>query len=440
MHACSPITGNCDFDSPDLLALLGPTIGGVIQIIILGFILVWKERGDLQRLLQPSFENVRWVVDSPVVEMVPIRDDSVARERERILNGCDDDILFVKLWHTYPRIPSGWQRLFWWKSMPDPENPLVPDIKWVVRDLTLGVRRNEVLGVIGENGAGKSTAISIMLGVVQQVGGYAGITQDRRIGFCPQVNALWGKISGIEHVRFYSMIRGVWNGYDSAAKLLESVGLVKKSHYQKTKEYSGGMKRRLCLAIALIGDPSVLILDEPTAGVDIAGKREIWTIIKRMCSRNCSALITTHSLEEADNLSNRIGVMDHGRLVKMGTTNELKKQQKKFFISIIETPEKRGNLGGIGPGTPSGLDGILRASLSGMAVKRVLESDTTQQRKYEIDLEYVKLSEIVTLLIELRDTRMISNFTISQLSLEDVFLNTVGKLKRDSHQGGNGIE
>jgi ABC-type multidrug transport system ATPase subunit len=127
--------------------------------------------------------------------------------------------------------------------------------------------------------------------------------------------------------------------------------------------------------------------------------------------------------------------MDHGRLVKVGTTNELKKQQNAMFVSIVECEKKTAAASQNFPTTPTGIDGILRASLSGMAVKPVTDSAGVA-RKYEIDLKYTKLSEVVSLLVELKSTKIISQFTLSQLSLEDVFLNTVGKADSTRISGG----
>jgi len=422
MQSCSPMTGDCDWSNGYSISLLTSCVsGGIVQISILVAILVLKERGDVLRLLQPSFDTTWGVETLEGREMV---DSSVVRERERILKtpGNQDDVLFVKLWHSYPQTPLGWRTLLP-RPVDDKTNPLVPGVTWAVKDLTLGIPRNQVLGILGENGAGKSTAISALLGVTKPVAGYAGITPGCRIGFCPQVNALWDKLSGLEHVRFFATVRGAWVNETHARELLNMVGLSTDAHTKITREYSGGMKRRLCLAIALIGNPDVLILDEPTAGVDISGKREMWKIIRRMCGEGCSVLITTHSLEEADNLCSRISIMSHGQLIKVGTTNELKKEQEKIFVTIIEAQDKR-------PLTPTGattsMDAIVRGSLGNLAVTP-RKQDPGHSHEYEIDLKYTKLSEVVSLLVELKETKTIDDFFISQLSLEDVFLNTIGK-------------
>lgn len=422
LDSCSPVTETCDWSNGyTLFPLVSCMLGALTQIALLVAILVFKERDDVRRLLEPSFDTP-WGIET--CEGRELVDHSVVRERERVLKtpGNTDDVLIVKLWHSYPQSPPGWRSLLP-SRFDSKKNPLVPRLSWAVKDLTLGIPRNQVLGLLGENGAGKSTAISILLGVTKAVAGYAGITRGCRIGFCPQVNALWDKLSGIEHIRFYSSVRGAWVDDMHARQLLSMVGLGEDAHCKKTREYSGGMKRRLCLAIALIGDPDVLILDEPTAGVDIAGKREMWKIIKRMCREGCSVLITTHSLEEADNLCNRIAIMNHGQLIKVGTTNELKKEQQKIFVTIVETQDKR-------PLTPTGatssMDAIVRASLGTLAVKP-RSKDKENIHEYEIDLKFTKLSEVVALLAELKESKIAEDFYISQLSLEDLFLNTIGR-------------
>ena len=426
LDSCSPVTETCDWSSGySLIPVMSCMLGALTQIALLIAILVFKERDDIRRLLEPSFDTSWGIETCQGRELV---DPSVVRERERILKtpGNTDDVLFVKLWHSYPNTPAGWRSLLP-RKFDSIKNPLVPRLTWAVRDLTLGIPRNQVLGILGENGAGKSTAISILLGVTKGLAGYAGITRGCRIGFCPQVNALWDKLNGLEHVRFYASVRGAWVDETHAKQLLRKVGLGEDSYSKKTREYSGGMKRRLCLAIALIGDPDVLILDEPTAGVDIAGKREMWKIIKRMCKEGCSVLITTHSLEEADNLCSRIAIMNHGQLIKVGTTNELKREQQKVFVSIVETQDKR-------PLTPTGattsMDAIVRASLGTLAVKSCSRG-IANMHEYEIDLKFTKLSEVVALLAELKESKIAEDFFISQLSLEELFLSTIGKQRPD---------
>ena len=379
---CSIVTGQCDWEGESVWSsgVIWPILGGLTQVAMLLSILVLMERRSSKRISNPSFADCTWMVDRD-----PQPDASVIAESARIMNGCQDDVLFVKLWHNYATSP-----------------------KWVVRDLTLGVRKNEVLGLLGRNGAGKTTALSILLGVQEQTAGYAGLWPGKRVGFCPQVNALWDKLTGIEHIRFFQSMRGVWRGYEGARTVLLSVGLAVADHTKLTREYSGGMKRRLCIAIALIGDPQVVILDEPTAGVDVSGKREIWTVLKKLTDKDCSVLITTHSLEEADNLCSRISIMDSGRLVKIGTTGELKRAQQAVIV-CVETAKLNDDI-----------DGVMKRSIGDDSVEKL---DTG---KFKISTSIVSLSTVLAALQSLKEDNSISNFTVQQLSLEDVFLHTVG--------------
>ena len=400
-RSCSLITQTCTWGDYPLIdaGVLWPILGGLVQVIILVRILVMMERGDLRRITKPDFYQCAWMINS--AEAIA-EDPSVESEKKRIMAGCDDDILFVKLWHQFPP-PQDKEK----KS----NQSLPPPLKWAVKDLTLGVRRNEVLGLLGKNGAGKTTALSILLGVYSQTAGYAGIWPGKRIGFCPQNSALWDKVSGIEHIRFYQMIRGCWRGPEEAAKWLNSVGLIDPVDQNKpSKSYSGGMKRRLCLAIALIGDPQVLILDEPTAGVDISGKREIWAILRCLGNHTCSVIITTHSLEEAENLCDRISIMDSGSLVRVGSPTELKHAQQKIIVSIDP----------------------LVASAEATLLRSIPEARRLDDNKLEVSTASLKISTIAHILSSLKGEKIIRDFTIQQLSLEDVILNSVGNPDRDN--------
>jgi ABC-2 type transport system ATP-binding protein len=281
---------------------------------------------------------------------------------------------------------------------------LSPLVKWAVRDLTLGVKKNEVLGLLGKNGAGKTTALSVLLGMHKQQAGYAGVWPGKKVGFCPQNNALWDKLSAEEHVRFYADIRGC-----SAQGVLASVGIMKQDALKPTATFSGGMKRRLCLAIALIGDPDVLILDEPTAGVDVSGKREIWSVLKKLKNSHCSVIITTHSLEEADSLCSRIGVMNEGRLVRVGSTADLKRAHNTLLLAYVAQ-------------STLALDRILQQELGIPHIHlRIVD-----EGKIEITMTDCSVSNLLAALFQLKSNNVIQLFTIQHLSLQEVFLHIVG--------------
>jgi ABC-type multidrug transport system ATPase subunit len=413
LTACSIVSRECDWGGRNTLwhtGAFGPVFGGIIQILFM-LLLIW--RVEQRRRTQAISESI-WLMQQDRPLAVPAH-ESVLAERSRIFNSCSDDILFVKLWHAFPRTFQGWQRLFSFQ-VPEKENPIIPEIKWVLNDFTVGVPKNAIVGLIGENGAGKSTAISILLGAISPVGGYAGLTPGRRVGFCPQTHALWLKVSGAEHIRFYGALRGQVEE-DFVSRILNRVGIPADHHEKQVRHYSGGMKRRLAIAIALIGEPEVLILDEPTAGVDIAGKREIWDIIKQATSsQDLSVLLTTHSLEEADNMCTRICIMSEGRLIRVGTTGELKSGNRRIIVSLEAQPSFSPN------------SFIIQVGRN--QVKHIV--DTAENHKFQVALNNVRLSLVFQTLVDLQKANRIKQFSLTAPSLEDVFLGTIGKTNETS--------
>lgn len=401
---CSLVENSCHFDgsnSPWCSGVMYPIVGGVFQVMILASFLVLRESRCNS---YSKFNKCVWAIDDRS-DQTPVK-DCVKIEQQRILDNCSDDVLFVKLWHAFPpalpRIPL---------IQSNNQHPSLPPlVQWVVRDVSLGVRKNEILGLLGKNGAGKTTALSILIGAFRQIAGYSGIWPGKRVGFCPQSNALWEKLSAVEHVRFYSCVRGCWQNESQALALLASVGINEADAWKPTSLFSGGMKRRLCICIAFIGEPDVLILDEPTAGVDVSGKREVWAIIKnRLKILNCSVIITTHSLEEANSLCTRISVMDSGRLVRIGTTTDLKRSQNTLIVGFVASD-------------PVGIDLVIqqRLNVPDTHVKFV------QHNKIQVSMETCSLYDLLELLFRLKEEGRIELFTLQHLSLQDIFIRIVG--------------
>jgi len=199
--------------------------------------------------------------------------------------------------------------------------------------LSLKIERGEVFGLLGPNGAGKSTTISMAVGLVHPDSGTVVLEGQgpptspavrRHIGVAPQSLALYDDMSGEENLSFFGKL------YSLAPKLLrervgavlEMVGLSARKD-DRVGGYSGGMKRRLNLAVALIHDPPMLLLDEPTAGVDPQSRNNILDLVRDLASRGRTIVYTTHYMEEASRLCNRVAIMDHGKLLALGTVAEL---------------------------------------------------------------------------------------------------------------------
>lgn len=202
-----------------------------------------------------------------------------------------------------------------------------------VDGLSLEVHRGEVFGLLGPNGAGKSTTIGMAVGLITPDSGRvtvngAGRPTDaevrRHIGVAPQSLALYDDLSGEENVRFFGRIFGL-SGEQLRRRcdaVLDLVGLLPRKK-DWVKGYSGGMKRRLNFAVALIHDPPMLLLDEPTAGVDPQSRNNILDLVRTLAQQGKTIVYTTHYMEEASRLCTRVGIMDQGRLLALGTVPEL---------------------------------------------------------------------------------------------------------------------
>jgi len=214
--------------------------------------------------------------------------------------------------------------------------------KWVethaVRGISLGIRHGECFGLLGPNGAGKTTTLAVLTGEVRpptagqvqilgnDVTTAHGLEEAYQVlGVCPQIDPLWEFLTGREHLLFFGRVKGVPEAELNARvnNLLYRLGLDGQDADRKAVEYSGGMKRKLSLAIALIGRSPLLFLDEPSAAVDAGAKRHLWKVI-RMRSRDQTVVLTTHSMEEAEALCNRIAIQVRGQLRCLGTPLHIK--------------------------------------------------------------------------------------------------------------------
>ncbi|WFO75472.1 ABC transporter ATP-binding protein [Desulfurococcaceae archaeon MEX13E-LK6-19] len=221
--------------------------------------------------------------------------------------------------------------------------------KIVLENVSFSVEENTIYSLLGPNGAGKTTLLSIITGIVLPTSGevkiYGRDPKDpdtrRIIGYCPQEPAVYEELTGYENLLFYARLYGI---DESSAKqriheLLETFGL--KEHSNKlVGKYSGGMKKRLSLAIALLPDPKILILDEPTTGMDPGIRRETWDLILDLKKKGKTIILATHYMEEADILSDKVAIINEGKIIVEGAPEELKKKYgPKSVISIeLETP------------------------------------------------------------------------------------------------------
>jgi ABC-2 type transport system ATP-binding protein len=207
----------------------------------------------------------------------------------------------------------------------------------VLDGIDLAVPQGTVFALLGPNGAGKTTTIQILSTLIGADAGQAyvaghDVAQDPDtvravIGVTGQFSAVDNLLTGEENLHLMADLRhlGRREGRRRAAELLEQFDLVEAAG-KPVATYSGGMKRRLDLAMGLVGDPRIIFLDEPTAGLDPRSRRGMWQMIRELVAGGVTILLTTQYLEEADELADRIALLDHGRLVAEGTADELKRR------------------------------------------------------------------------------------------------------------------
>jgi ABC-2 type transport system ATP-binding protein len=295
--------------------------------------------------------------------------------------------------------------------------------------IDLGVREGEVFGFLGPNGAGKTTTVRMLTTLLRPTAGRAmvagfDITRDqlsvrRSIGVALQEAGLDSMATGRELLELQSKLFGSDGGRarERAAELLELVGLVDAAD-RAVKTYSGGMKRRLDLASALVHRPRVLFLDEPTEGLDPASRQTIWQEVRRLNrDQGSTVFLTTHYLEEADQLAGRLAIIDHGQIVVEGTPSELKASIGADVVTIEVSRES--------------VDAA-RAILSGLEGLKEVRQDEQGLTLFVDDG-----SAAVAHIIRMLDSGgvAIGAVSVSRPSLDEVFLRATGsRLEGAEHE------
>jgi ABC-2 type transport system ATP-binding protein len=268
-----------------------------------------------------------------------------------------------------------------------------------LQDVTLHIRAGEVLALLGPNGAGKTTAISLLLGLIRPTKGevklFGGDPQSlasrSRTGVMLQISGVPETLKVKEHLELY---RSYYPNPLSMKEVLESSGLIGLENRLYGK-LSGGQKQRVHLALAICGNPDLLFLDEPTTGLDVASRRGVWEQIKNFTAQGRTIVLTTHHLEEADALANRVVVIHHGRIIADGTPSEIKAKTSGRKIRVLSSLE---------PTWIKQLQGVTSVKRDG-AVLEILSSNAEQV-----------LREL------LANDPALTDLEISSAGLEDAFL------------------
>jgi ABC-2 type transport system ATP-binding protein len=215
-----------------------------------------------------------------------------------------------------------------------------------VNGLSLDIKKGEFFGFLGPNGAGKTTTISMLCGLLAPTSGSAKIAgfdvgqqpQDAKqlIGVCPQEVAVYKFLTGMENLELFGNLYGM----DKQVLKERATQLVKQANFEqaaarRAKGYSGGMMRQLNLLIALISDPEIVFLDEPTVGMDARARRRTWEFIGALKEQGKTVVLTTHYIEEAQALSDRVGIIDYGELIGLGTPADLMAEQEAQDLEAV---------------------------------------------------------------------------------------------------------
>ncbi|WP_339224427.1 ABC transporter ATP-binding protein [Paenibacillus sp. FSL W7-1332] len=297
--------------------------------------------------------------------------------------------------------------------------------KIAVEEVSLYLDRGESVGLIGPNGAGKSTTISMISSLLKPTGGDVRLNgksvlkhpQDIRtvLGVVPQEIALYEELTSYENLKFFGRVYGL-NGKELEIKiqeLLETVGL-RDRQKELIRTYSGGMKRRINIAAALLHDPQIVIMDEPTVGIDPQSRNHILETVRRLNrDKGTTVLYTSHYMEEVEQLCSRMYIMDHGRIIASGTKEELQHILSGEDTLIIQLNRPNPELAE-----------ELRSLES---VRQVEETD------HGLKLIVMKNSCILSGIVQAAERHevQIQNIHIQSPSLEDVFLHLTGRKLRD---------
>ncbi|KAL8935627.1 MAG: hypothetical protein Q9216_005333 [Gyalolechia sp. 2 TL-2023] len=400
----------------DITLYGGPILYCFMQAVFLFGILLWNDSGSIWDKIRRRQYKAQDVEESDAV------DDEIRLEIKRVDAAPDDGLRVLHQTKAF----SG---------------------NVAVQDVTFGVQRGEVFALLGPNGAGKSTTISLIRGDIRPSNGKGEIFVEQipiskrraaarnSLGVCPQVDAC-DQMTVLEHLRFYARVRGVEDVEHNVQEGLRAVGLEPFCH-RMAAALSGGNKRKLSLAIALMGNPAVLLLDEPSSGMDVCAKRVMWKTLASVVPGR-SLVLTTHSMEEADALANRAGIMG-GKMLALGTSEYLRKKHgDRYHVHLITKTAPHTSMEQmerIKTWITEHIDdaiveskmyhGQLRFSVPAqMTEKESLKGKESQ----EITMAYSSgIGALFTLLEGRKEELGFDYFSVSPTTLDQVFLSIVGK-------------
>lgn len=343
----------------------------------------------------------------PVID----EDEDVARERQRIINeGGRSDILEIK----------GLTKIYRTKRKP------------AVDRLCVGIPPGECFGLLGVNGAGKTTTFKMLTGDTDVTAGEAFLKGHsilsnmqevhQNMGYCPQFDAINELLTGREHLELYALLRGVPE--KEVCKVAEwavrKLGLVKYSE-KCAGGYSGGNRRKLSTAIALIGGPPVVFLDEPTTGMDPKARRFLWNCALSIIKEGRSVVLTSHSMEECEALCTRMAIMVNGKFRCLGSVQHLKNKFGDGYTIVVR-------IGGSNPDLKPVEDFFSHAFPGSM-----LKEKHRGMLQYQLRSSHSSLARIFSILSKNKKKLHIEDYSVSQTTLDQVFVNFAKDQSDDDH-------
>ena len=292
-----------------------------------------------------------------------------------------------------------------------------------VNGISMSAEKGEILGILGPNGAGKSTTISCILGIIAPDSGavvYEGNNSLKKwkqhIGFVPQELAIYDELTAEENVRFFCALYGGSNLNAKVDKALDFVGL-NEVRKKKAGTFSGGMKRRLNLACGIAHEPDLIIMDEPTVGIDHQSRNHILENVKKLHQKGATILYTTHYMPEAEEICDRLVVVDHGQVIASGTKQEIVSMISKTMTTIVTFRDESELISNAADELRT-LPGVTEVTVENQTMK----------------IKYLADSPIINSIVELtvKYELIISNITTEEPSLEEIFLSLTGKALRDN--------
>lgn len=299
-----------------------------------------------------------------------------------------------------------------------------------VDGVSLKIKKGELFSILGPNGAGKTTLVRMLTTVLTPTAGDAYVNGHsiltgkneivKKIGVCPQDIIIYDVLRAEENVEFVAAMHGISRkeAKEKTRILLEDFGIAGRKDW--SKRFSGGMKRRLNLAMSLIFDPEILFLDEPTAGLDPQARRLVWDYIRDLKNREITIILLTHDMVEADSLSDRVAIIDHGKIIAEGTPTELKEKHgsdNALEISFLEQEDLK----------------LVKNNIQNISFVANWSEIHRKDRKTLLIAFQGGLKNLVKLLQQgfIDNIDEVENMKFRQNSLEDVFLNLTGRRLRD---------